>query len=129
MPISHVVTLKVVGSGVSISKDVALTGGSAIIVDESIPDSSTDLEVLFELDVSTVQSIFITSDSAVTLETNSGSTPDDTIVLVANQPVLWYVGSSLVNPLTVDITTNIFVTNASGSAARLQIIALYDPTP
>ena len=109
--------------------EAARTGGAQASVSESIPDSSTDLEVTFTLDVSAIQSIYIKSDEDLTLETNSGGSPTDTITLKAGVPYIWHAGSYHTNLLTADITANIFLTNASGSAALLEIEVVTDPTP
>lgn len=129
MSFNHLMTLQIEGGGTTIRKVVTLTGGSSVAISESIADGQTDKQVTFELDQSAMQSIYIVSDQAVTIETNSGSTPTDTLTLAANIPVIWFTGSGLTNPITADITTDIYVTNASGSAANLQIVALTDPTP
>lgn len=130
MAFTHIITQKITpNSGNPIEKAITLTGGSESNLSESIPDSSTDLQVTFELDVSQVKALFIMSDQNITIETNNGTTPDDTLNLVANEPVVWYTGSLLTNPIGTDITTDIFVTNSSGSTATLTIYALTDPTP
>jgi hypothetical protein len=98
------------------------------LADEQIPDESTDLEITFALDVSAIQAIFIKSDQAITIETNSGAAPDDTLNLLANVPYVWSSDSYFVNLLTTDITA-LFVTNASGATATLNIWVLVDPTP
>jgi hypothetical protein len=95
---------------------------------ESVADSETDYEIVVALDVSAIQAIIITSDQDVTLETNSGAAPDDTIALTANNPYVWYTGSYYTNLLTTDITS-IFITNASGSTATIDVLALVDATP
>jgi len=128
MAFSHTLAQQISTSGNTISKDNTYSGGSQTSVDESIPDSSSDLEVAFTLDVSEIQAIYIVSDQNMTLETNSGAAPDDTISLVAGVPYVWHTGSYFVNKLTTDITA-LFMTNSSGSAARLQIEVVFDPTP
>jgi hypothetical protein len=68
------------------------------------------------------------SDKAITLETNSGGSPVDTIALAANVPYDWRVGNADAFRLGTDVT-GLFVTNASGDEARLQIEVLFDNTP
>jgi len=101
------------------------TGDGEINVEVSIP-VGTDAEVAIAIDVSQVKAIEIVADGALTIETNSGSAPDDTLVLVANVPYQWCTDSLDSFLLTTDITTNIFVTNASGASRTLKIKGVYD---
>jgi hypothetical protein len=87
----------------------------------------TDVAQDMAADVSTIVSLAIMSTTALTIETNSSSAPDDTIVLVANKPVIWNTDMlatlGVACPLTVDITTGLFITNAA--AADLTIYILF----
>lgn len=114
-------------ANVGITKSVVCTGGQVIRLDESIPDESTDLAVALALDVSQIKGLYIVSDQDLTLETNSGSAADDTIALVAGVPLVWHPGCYMTNPLATDVTA-LYVTNASGAAARLQAEIIVDPT-
>ena len=106
------------------------SAGERHVVSESIPDSSTDLSVNWTADVSEIKSLLIVSDYAITVETNSGASPANTITLVAGEPVIWTAGmpGAPACPLTTDVT-GLFITNASGSAALLTIKMIQDPTP
>lgn len=128
MSISHTFTRKWVSDGAEITKDEIVSAGSEQNIDESIPDSSTDLLVNWTCDYSALKGLFIVSDQDIVLETNDGSSPDNTISLTANVPLLWTAEGYLTNPFTADVTA-LYVTNASGSAANLKIRSLYDPTP
>ena len=130
MEFTHTLKRDWVGpSGRQITADKTYSGDAQASVSQSIPDSETDFEVTFTLDVSAIQSIYIKSDQDLTLETNDGTTPTDTIDLKAGVPYIWHTGSYFTNLLTADITANIFLTNASGSAAKLEIEVVTDPTP
>lgn len=98
------------------------------IEDESIGDGETDFAVAFTLDVSACKAFFMVSTQDVTIETNDGATPIDTISLVANVPYLWIDGSYHAFLLTTDVT-GLFVTNDSGATAKLTVYALADPSP
>ena len=106
----------------------SFTGSGAISISESVSNGGTDVQINVAMDVSALKSVWINSDQAVTLETNSGSAADETISLLANQPYIWYTGSYFTNLLATDITA-IFITNASGATATIQIEATYDATP
>lgn len=125
----HVSTISLLQGGVTLSQSVTSVASQEVNLDESIPDSSTDLEITFLIDQSAMVSIYIESDQDILLETNDGSTPTDELTIVANEPTLWTTNSVHDNPITADITTNIFITNSSGSTANLKIRALQDATP
>jgi len=110
------------------SKSTTYSASLLVELDESIPDATTDQEILATIDVTAVKAFFLTSDQAITIETNSATVPDDTIVLVANKPYVWFTGAYDAFLLGTDVTT-LYVTNASGAAAALQMWALVDATP
>lgn len=114
--------------GTQYTTSKAFTNEGIVEVDTTIASGETDKEVAFALDVSQCVVFEITSDYAITVETNSGSAPDNTIALVANVPYRWCTGWYVAFKLTVDVT-KLFITNASGSTAALRIRALYDSTP
>lgn len=128
MSFTHKITQGWEGGGRSISQQNNYTGSGEASIDESVPDSSTDLQINVAIDFSALQALYLVSDQDVTVETNNGTTPDDTINLLANKPLVWHAGSYHANPLTVDVTA-IFVTNSSGAAAQIQLEALQDATP
>ncbi len=129
MTITHKSTIGVEQGGVILSQTVEISGTGEVNVDEAIPDSSTDLEITFLIDQSAMVSLYIESDQAIKIETNSGSAPTDDIDIVANEPIIWTTNSVHANPITADVTANIFITNSSGSTANLKIRALQDATP
>ena len=97
-------------------------------LDVDIADSETDKNVAWSVDVSQLQAIIIQSDQDITIETNNGSAPDDTLVLAAGVPYIWSTDSLDTNLLTTDVTS-LYVTNASGATANLQIECVLDATP
>jgi len=128
MSFTHTQVIQYQTAGRTLVKSYSLTGGSQTSVSESIPDSSTDELVNFTLDVSTCTSFYMASDQDMTIETNSGGSPIDTIVLVADVPYIWNTDSYDSFLLGTDVTA-LYATNASGSAATLEVEALFDPTP
>lgn len=112
----------------SISNSLSFSGSSATEVSESIPTASTDADIVIAIDVSAVKAFFIVSSAAITVETNDGSSPDDTLTLVAGQPYIWHTGSYDSFLLTADVTV-LYITNASGSTADIEIRVLQDATP
>lgn len=88
-------------------------------LEESVPDSSTDLEFLSSIDISELQVFYMVSDQAMTIETNSGSAAQETFTLTANKPVVWRSGDAAI--FAGDVT-GFYATNASGNAATLRIM-------
>ena len=129
MTIEHVTTISLLQGGVTLSQSVTSSGSNEINIDESIADSETDKEVTLIVDQSAMISIYIESDQDILIETNSGGAPTDSLTLVANEPISWTTNSVHSNPITADITANIFITNSSGSTANLKIRILQDSTP
>lgn len=106
------------------------TGGLAVQLDEAVDDGETDLEIVLSIDVSAIKMIYIKADQDMTLETNDGTTPADTINLKANVPYVFNadLDQYFTNLLTTDVTS-IFMTNASGTNGTLELEVLTDPTP
>ncbi len=109
-----------------------LTVGGVVLVSEAIADGAVDQIVTLAIDYSALQSLFISSDQDITIEVNnpggSSGSPDQTWVLKANQPIDWQTDDVMDAPLAADVTA-IYVTNASGSIANLEIRAGQDATP
>lgn len=125
---SHSHILRITGPGADRTKTITVTGSGSQSLDEDIANGQTNKRIEFTLDVSALKSIWICSDQDVTLETNDGTTPADTIALQAGVPYMWHSDSYDACLLTTDITA-LFITNASGASANLTIEALTDVTP
>jgi len=121
-------TQTVTGIGDNLSQAREVSDSASIDVDESIPDSSTDLQINIAIDVSEVSFLAIKSDQDITIETNSGSAAADTLTISGGVPLIYSGTAGETFFLGTDVTA-IFVTNASGAAARLQIKGLQDATP
>jgi hypothetical protein len=127
MPFTHTVSRNVSTLGTSVGGSETITAGAQLLLDEPIPNGSTNLSLVGTLDVSQIRSIFILSTQDVVLETNSGSSPANTINLVANKPYIWSTGDYSSLLLTTDVT-GFFVTNATANVATFTLYALYDTT-
>lgn len=125
---SDVLTFVWTRGGASISQNVTLTAEAGQVIDVSVAGSTTDQRVNVAIDVSQLTHIFLLADGALTIQTNDGTTPDDTITLAAGKPLVWYSGCGLTCPLTVDVT-DLYLTNAGGSAVALQVRIQADATP
>lgn len=127
---THTLTQRVqVGSQViQPTTNPSYTGGSSVNLNETIPADSTDLDVVVALDVSAIKSLYLLSDKDLVIETNDGTTPDDTINLKAGIPYIWNTDSYDTCLLTTDVT-KFCVTEENSEAAVLKMECLLDPTP
>lgn len=129
MSFTHKQVISYVANGTTYYRSVEKTAGAQVMVEESIPTDSTDLAISIAIDVSAVESLYLESTVAMTLEINDGTTPDETISLVANEPVVWNktYTALIANPLGTTDVTDIYVTNTT--TGTLRVFALIDPTP
>lgn len=119
----------VVYGDTTIQRDKTYTGTLVSILDaETVADSQTDQLATITIDVSAVKAFFLTSDQALTVETNDGTTPADTITLVADRPYVWDTDSYDTFQLGTDVTA-LYFTNSSGSTATVYCYAVIDPSP
>lgn len=94
----------------------------------TISSSSSDVEVTIAFEMAGLQAIVIYSDVTLTLETNDGSSADDTFTITAAKPFVWYKDSGVPNPFTADVT-GFFFTNGTGGNATVNIRGVADATP
>lgn len=116
-------------AGSAIAKTNSYSAGMLTGLDEAVPAAGSTTFLNFDVDVSEVESVFISCDRAVTVLVNDDGTPDATIALLADKPLIWRNDGYFSNPLgSVDITS-LKVTVPSGDAANFRIEVLQDPTP
>ncbi len=126
MSVTHTITQNYNDGTTNLSNAVAVTSGAAGSISEAIPSNQTDLATAWAFTKTKLKAIYIVSDVAMTLETNSGSAPADTITLTANVPVVWDSTQTFIaNPFAGNVTS-LFVTNTT--AGTLTIRWVYDPT-
>jgi hypothetical protein len=93
----------------------------------SIPVQA-DKQVAVAFALANLKSIMVFVDGDVTLETNSGSAPDDTFTLKSDEPLIWNNKMKCANPFDADVTA-FFFTNATASPVTVDIYVLLDVTP
>ena len=109
--------------------EVTATGDGNFDLELTIDTGTTDQEVVLAIDYSQLKLLFIHSDQAITIETNADdATGGQAISSAADVPYCWWYGSGITCPITDDVVTNIFITNASGSTATIKIKGNYDST-
>lgn len=95
----------------------------------TVPAGTTDMEVSINIDVSELVSLFIkATNEDVTLETNDGTTPADTLNLKADQGHRWHNQEITANPLGTDVTA-VFLTNAGTTDSVVSFFAGVEATP
>ncbi len=126
---THILTQSIYTGGRTVVQQNSYSGGSQVnVADEAIADQESDKLVAFAVDVSQIKCLFMLSDEDLTVETNDGAAPDDTIALKADEPYIWHSDSLDTCLLTQDVE-KLYVTNASGAVATLNIECVYDSTP
>jgi hypothetical protein len=109
------------GNGTPLSTSVSVTADGESNFDSVVNTGVTDQLVSKTVDRTKVQSIYILSDTDVTLKTNSTGSPTDTIALVARVPVDWTINDTLAKcPITASVTA-FYLTNAAGRQANINL--------
>ena len=134
MALTHRVTTSVrSNAGTVTSSAYTLTGTAETNVELESLAIGTDVAQDFTSDVSTIVSLAIswepdTGSSSLTIKTNNSGAPDDTLTILADNPLIWNttiedtIGTAC--PLTVDVTTGLFLTNSV--AGDLSIYVLHN---
>lgn len=127
MAFTHTIQRNWVGNGTSKTSSVDYSGDTQVSLDASVPDSQPDTEevIAFSVASNKLQSIYIHSDQAITVEFNTTAGGGGSITLVANTPYIWHTGSYFTNLITADVTTT-YWTNASGSTANIRMEVVYN---
>jgi len=127
MPIHTVLRQYKDQSSIALQQTESVTGNTEINADVAIPATTNNQQVHLAFTRANLQSVALYADAAVTIYTNSpsGSSPTDTIPLVAGQNSIWTLATNLLAkcPFTADVTT-IYITNAGGATSNVKIRAL-----
>ena len=128
-----VISIGFQGGGTTIpAVQISKSSTGRISWQEDISTGATDSKIECPtLDISACKQIFIMSTQDIIFETNSG-TPGagvDSLTLKANEPYAWWLAAPFVNMITTDITTGVYITNASGATATISFDAIVDTTP
>lgn len=101
---------------------------SEAVADVTIPVSVTNKAVAFNADVSAMGTLLLlVTGGTLTIKTNSSGSPDQTFAMDAGDALIWFSSDVGTNPFTTDITTGLFVTNASSTVTpRLVIVTGLD---
>lgn len=120
MALTSTISFTAAGGGTTISGVTASASGNNITqIADTIAASTTHQSFAIGIDVSTIQSLFIYTDGALTVKTNSTGSPDQTLTFAANQPLVWAYGMPVTCPLTTDVTMLYFTNGSSTDAVNI----------
>lgn len=106
------------GGTLAISGSQSEVGATEQTIDSTFAASTTDSLLSIAFTASNLQSIALVSDKNLTIETNSASSPTNTINLKAGTPFVWSKSAAyFANPFTANVTA--FYITCTG-AARLR---------
>ena len=104
--------------GTPLSGTQSAVGVTEITFDQQYGASLTDQLLTVAFTAASVQSIFLLSDKGLKIETNSGTSPVNTINLMPGDPFVWDVSTGYYPiPFTANVTAFYITTTV---AARLQ---------
>lgn len=107
---------------------VSYSGSLVPLVDGEVIAGSATTQIMATCDVSAVKVFVVVATVAATMKTNSSGSPDDSIVLVANQPYTWHTTAYDAFQLETDVATFYF-TVAGATPGTVTILGLTDATP
>lgn len=118
-----------VGDGlVRINATIAKTVSANIGIEEEVNTGVTNQLVACAFPATGLKMLAICSDKDVTVKTNSSGSPQETWNLKANQVFLWKEGDPGSVPVAGAVTA-LYITNSSGAAATVKLLAGWDATP
>lgn len=123
MALKHTWTLGVKNdsSATVVADQYVYTGAVESNFNEAVPAGNT-VSITLPITVANIVSFYIESDQAVTLHTNSNTTPVQTFSLAAGTALAWNSGNNPnlgTNPLTTNVTA-IYVVNAGAATATIK---------
>lgn len=121
-------TLTISGScaGQNPAKVITKTAGSVVTINEPIGASQTDLLFNIAFDKDRLEMCYLVASEDMTIETNDGTEPGDTINLVADEPLIYWKDGPYANPFASADVTAFYITNTD--AGTLEGFILHDPT-
>ncbi len=105
----------------SISGQVVDTGNTFAATTTTFAAGSSGAALTMAFVKANLQSFFLLADQNCTVKTNSNSSPQDTISLVAGVPYFWSKSGGLTNPFGGDVT-GAFVTCTPATTVKYGIL-------
>lgn len=122
---THTITLTWQKGSETLTKSVAYTYPAEKNLDLTIPTGTTNKFIAVAWVTANLKSYYLVSDQNVTIKTNSSGTPQETINLVAGNPITFRFDDGR-GALFAGSVTGLYVSNASGATAAITQRALED---
>jgi hypothetical protein len=103
---------------ISNTTDTYLVDGE-VNLDEVVAAGQVNKEYDISITQANIKSMVLIASQALTLKTNSTSSPQETIALAANKQLVWTIDHIEAKPFAGNIT-KFYVTNAGGTDATLK---------
>ena len=97
----------------------SFTGDGELGVNDSVAASTTNKHYAVAVTKTQIVAMVLYASKAVTIKTNSSSTPQETITLADGAQITWYSTSTATCPFSSDVT-GFYVTNAGSSASSIK---------
>lgn len=118
-------------SGTAITGTDTITDNTEWNLDYAVPANQTNLEIDWSMVRADVKSLLIYSDQAISIYSNhaSGSSPDDTVTLIAGQARVWALASDGIGAIPMNgdssthVVTKLFVTNTLACNLKIRALA------
>ncbi len=121
------VTYKTAAGSITNTTD-SYTADGELNVSEVITAGASNVQFDITFDPDNVKSMVLYSDQAVTVKTNSSSSPQETISLVAKKQRVWNTDHTETIPFSGPVTA-FYISNAGATDANFKFHALLDVTP
>jgi len=128
MSVNHVLTrsFKTGNNAAVVAEKTVAVDSESVVPALTISDGEDDHFEAWQVDISRAKTIFMQSTKDVTICTNApeapSGAPDQTIELLANQPIIWAYGDQESCPITADVNS-VYITNGSGEDAEIDLVA------
>jgi len=119
--ISQSLILGVGTPGTPLQQTVVLTANSSTIDSIVCAANTTNQLTTLAITKANLQLLYMVSDTAMTVKTNSSGSPQETITLTANTPYMWFTGSGITNPLVSNVTA-LYVTSVLAGTLEVRVL-------
>lgn len=127
MAFTHNIVRTYQEGGRTTTNTLTLSGNSESAFSLSVAVASPDTALAASIKYAGLKALMISSDLDLTIETNDGTTPDDTIEVAAGKAYYWSADDGSDNPLTADVTA-LYLTATGTGSANVEIRVLQDAT-
>ena len=118
---SHRKTFRVSAAGAAIEKVKSVSPNVEVVIVDTVAASQTDHPISVFVESATLVSFHIWADQACTVETNNGTTPQETLTLDGIDAVSWVTGEGTA-PIAGDVTA-LYVTTGTAATTTIKLIA------